>query len=129
MKIINTKVKTKTIQKAMRISKKEQQFIKKQMEELNIINFSKYARLKMLSDENILLMNDSNDGPNPGINKVEYDFVIAINKIGVNLNQITKVMNEQWKIDQPTSTNELDLSITKIKELLISIKNEMLYSK
>ena len=66
------------------LSDEEEAAVKLRMERVRIQSFSKYCR-KMMIDGYVLVIDDS---------KELKEFTLEINKIGVNINQIAKKINE-----------------------------------
>ncbi len=72
------------------VTEKERSAIYEKMKEVPTTNFSSYAR-KMLIDRKIFSLNSSSE-----LKQLIYE----INKIGVNINQLTKVANETRNINK-----------------------------
>lgn len=70
------------------VTEKEKEMIYQKMSELNTQNFSQYAR-KMLIDGFIFNLNSCTE-----LKQLIYE----INKIGVNINQLTKLANENHNV-------------------------------
>lgn len=72
------------------VTEEEKNLIYKKMEQVPTVNFSNYAR-KMLIDGKIFSLNSSDE-----LRQLIYE----INKIGVNINQLTKIANETKNINK-----------------------------
>lgn len=72
------------------VTEYEKRLIYQKMKELPTTNFSSYAR-KMLIDGEIISLNSSSE-----LKQLVYE----INKIGVNINQLTKLANETKNINK-----------------------------
>ena len=72
------------------VTEEEKNLIYKKMEQVPTVNFSNYAR-KMLIDGKIFSLNSSGE-----LKQLIYE----INKIGVNINQLTKIANESKNINK-----------------------------
>ena len=72
------------------VTEYEKELIHQKMKELPTTNFSSYAR-KMLIDGEIISLNSSSE-----LKQLIYE----INKIGVNINQLTKLANETKNINK-----------------------------
>lgn len=72
------------------VTEYEKKLIYQKMKELPTTNFSSYAR-KMLIDGKIISINSSSE-----LKQLIYE----INKIGVNINQLTKVANETKNVNK-----------------------------
>ncbi len=91
------------------VSEEEKNNIKLKMKQANIENFSHYAR-KMLLDNFVVNLNSCED-----LLKLNYE----INKIGNNINQLTKLANENKAISKSTINQ-----IAKIQEDLSNFVKE-----
>ena len=91
------------IKKEVRLSEAEWEAIKLRMKRCNVKSFSKYSR-KMLIDGYFLVIDDS---------KELKEFTLAINNIGVNINQISHALNA----GQIVSPETIDL----LKDWLVTI--------
>jgi hypothetical protein len=94
----------KTIHKTMLFTEVEYAKVEKMLNELEI-NFSDFARASILK-------NKIKCTP-----KIKADLIFEINKIGNNLNQITKLANEKKAIDTNTLKVMFDIQ-KKLNELL-----------
>lgn len=72
------------------VTEEERDLIYKKMKQVPTVNFSNYAR-KMLIDGDIFSLNSSTELK---------ELIYEINKIGVNINQLTKVANETKNINK-----------------------------
>nr|WP_317360169.1 plasmid mobilization relaxosome protein MobC [uncultured Tyzzerella sp.] len=77
------------------VTEYEKKLIYQKMKELPTTNFSSYAR-KMLIDGKIISINSSSE-----LKQLIYE----INKIGVNINQLTKVANETKNVNKSMIQN------------------------
>lgn len=74
---------SRPIMKRFFVDEKENQFIKKRMEEADISNFSVFAR-------QMLIMGEVRVIDFPALKQLRFE----INKVGININQIAKKVNE-----------------------------------
>lgn len=119
----------KSVYKPIKFSPVEYAKILERMEELHIAKFAQYARLKILSEGNIILQDEKGKGERGGATLTQIRIVQEVHRIGINLNQITKVMNEQWKAGGRTTQNELEEKIQEFGRVLNEIKIGLLYNK
>lgn len=94
------------IQLNFRVDEKEYQFIKKQMKRAGIKNFSHFVRRMLLTGE--VQMVDF-----PALKQLR----LEINKIGVNVNQIAKRVNE----DDQASLSDIQACQEAISELRLEV--------
>ena len=118
-----------TIIKTIRFSPNEYQAIQEKMKEINMKNFGRYARLKMMLDGKLILQDVKDKGEKGSLTVNQMKIIHEVNKIGNNLNQITKAMNEQLKIGGKVSENDLSDHIHSFTKHLIDIKIRLLYNK
>lgn len=85
------------------VSEEEYNNIQIKMKQSGITNFSQYAR-KMLIDGYVISIKNTND---------LLQLIYEINKIGVNINQLTKLANENRAISKSVINN----IVTKQEEL------------
>ncbi|WP_174853504.1 plasmid mobilization protein [Streptococcus suis] len=79
---------SRPIKKEFFVDEQENRFIKQKMEEVGIVNFSQFAREMLIFGE---------------VKKIDFDKLkqlrLEINRIGVNVNQIAKRVNENGDAD------------------------------
>lgn len=92
------------------VSEKEHEFIKIKMKKSGIENFSQYAR-KILIDGQIINFKSSTE-----LQQLVYE----INKIGVNINQLTRLANENHSISK-SMINEI-IKLQEDLEYLVNTK-------
>lgn len=120
----------KSVYKPIKFSPAEYAKILEKMEELHIVKFAQYARLKILSEGKIILQDEKEKGEKGGATLTQIKIVEAVNKIGINLNQITKALNEQLKTTgHPVNENELSSHMQTFSKQLQAIRNGFLYNK
>ena len=93
--IKNKKNRTRAIKLEVYVSEEEENNIQIKMKQSGITNFSQYAR-KMLIDGYVISIKN---------NKELFQLVYEINKIGVNINQLTKLANENRAISKSVINN------------------------
>nr|WP_315419561.1 plasmid mobilization relaxosome protein MobC [uncultured Pedobacter sp.] len=101
--------KAKDLRFYVRVTKKEQEKIFSDMANLGIKKFSNYARIKLLNDKNAFKTLTTHD-------KLLYH----LNKIGNNLNQIARQMNQHgaYKMQAEEVNNVMELA----KVLALTLK-------
>lgn len=97
---------SRPIKKEFYVDEEENEYIKQRMQKANVTNFSAFARFMMITGEII-------------VNNFEElrQLRVAINRIGVNVNQIAKRVNE----NDATDMND----IAEVLSLLQDIENEV----
>lgn len=93
--IKNKKNRTRNIKLELYVSQEEYNSIQIKMKQFGTTNFSQYAR-KMLIDGYVISIKNSKD---------LFQLVYEINKIGVNINQLTKLANENRAISKSVINN------------------------
>ena len=101
--IKNKKNRTRAIKLEVYVSEEEYNNIQIKMKQSGITNFSQYTR-KMLIDGYVISIKNTND---------LLQLIYEINKIGVNINQLTKLANENRAISKSVINN----IVTKQEEL------------
>ena len=93
--IKKTKNRTRNIKLELYVSQEEYNSIQIKMKQFGTTNFSQYAR-KMLIDGYVISIKNT---------KELFQLVYEINKIGVNINQLTKLANENRAISKSVINN------------------------
>ena len=93
--IKNKKNRTRAIKLEVYVSEEEYNNIQIKMKQFGTTNFSQYAR-KMLIDGYVISIKNT---------KELFQLVYEINKIGVNINQLTKLANENRAISKSVINN------------------------
>ncbi|MBF0778910.1 plasmid mobilization relaxosome protein MobC [Streptococcus cuniculi] len=101
-----TSNRSRSIKKEFFVDDKENQFIKRQMEKAGIKNFSLFARLMLVTGE--VQMIDF-----PALKKLR----LEINKVGVNINQIAKKVNENDHASR-SDVQECQEQLEEIRQLV-----------
>lgn len=97
---------TRSTQLIFRVTPEEKEKIYNKMEKANIKNFNAYARLMLLDGQ--VIQTDLS---------YYHELANEINKIGINVNQIARVSNQNQNINQ-TEIDELKEKIEQIWQLL-----------
>ncbi|HFI0356671.1 TPA: plasmid mobilization relaxosome protein MobC [Streptococcus suis] len=102
----NVDQRSRPIKKEFYVDEEENEYIKQRMQKANVKNFSAFARFMMITGEII-------------VNNFEElrQLRVAINRIGVNVNQIAKRVNENDATDMK--------DIAEVLSLLQNIENEV----
>lgn len=108
--------------RALRFSEQEEKIIFEKMAALGFKNFSHYARRRILENGEIVF-GDKSSGV-PKLTDKNLPIINAINKVGVNVNQIAKVLNEARSTSHPIAIEESNKVLNAVLEqLLIIAKN------
>ncbi|HEM2744125.1 TPA: plasmid mobilization relaxosome protein MobC [Streptococcus suis] len=96
---------SRPIMKRFFVDEQEERFIKQKMDEVGIVNFSQFAREMLIFGE---------------VKKIDFDRLkqlrLEMNRIGVNVNQIAKRVNENGEADSEEVIECLAL-LNELKEL------------
>jgi hypothetical protein len=118
----------RTIKKNVRFSPNEYFAIQGKKQELNIFNFCKYARLKILSKTKLFLQDEKEKGGKEATATAQIMIAQEVNKIVNNLNQNAKAMNEQLKTGGQV-IERLASNFQTFTEHLIEVKIKILDNK
>ena len=111
--------KQRQIIKRIRFTAEELKQATENMHRLNIKDFSQFVRLKTLT-VGAVLFKDRVSGKG-GMREEEFLLLTAINRVGVNINQMAKSINENKVAGKPLAVEELKIQLTAFLEELKSI--------
>jgi hypothetical protein len=109
--------------RTLRFSEQEENFIFEKMASLGFKNFSEYARRRILENGEIVF-----GAKTAGVQKLidkNLPLISAINKVGVNVNQIAKAINEAKATGHPIAIEESTKVLTAVLDQLLIIAKKV----
>jgi Bacterial mobilisation protein (MobC) len=113
------KKKNYTKLRALRFTEQEEKVIFEKMASLGFKNFSQYARRRILENGEIVF--SAKTAGVPRLTDKNLPIISAINKVGVNVNQIAKVLNENRATSHPIATEESNRVLREVLDQLLII--------
>ena len=107
--------------RTLRFSEQEEKYIFEKMASLGFKNFSEYVRRRILENGEIVF--SAKTAGLPKLTDKNLPIISAINKVGVNVNQIAKAINESKATGHPIAIEESTKVLTAVlDQLLIIVK-------
>jgi len=108
-----------TRRRSLRFSEQEEKIILDKMASLGFKNFSQYARRRILENGEIVFGAKTTGVPK--LTDKNLPLINAINKVGVNVNQIAKVLNEARTTSHPIAIEESNRVLNAVLDQLLII--------
>lgn len=109
--------------RTLRFSEQEEIFIFEKMASLGFKNFSEYARRRILENGEIVF--GAKTAGAPKLTDKNLPLISAINKVGVNVNQIAKAINEAKATGNPLAIAESNRVLRDVLDQLLTISKKV----